>query len=179
MRVPWKRAGNSPANTGRAGPSVADLLSGIPVFDGLTGKEIAQVERILHRRQYVQDEIVFRQGEPGMGMYIIHSGTIAIVSEPENQQLSELHDGDFFGEVALLDELPRSATAIAGNTCVVFGLFQPDLFGLIEREPRLGVKIMMRLARIAGQRLRRMNDQLITLTREMDALKRLHQPPAG
>ena len=178
MRTPWKRVFGHGNNADGGGTGIAQLLSGIPIFDGLTKKEIAQVERILHRRQYVQDEIVFRQGEPGMGMYVIHSGTIAIVSEPENQQLSELHDGDFFGEVALLDESPRSATAIARNTCVMFALFQPDLFSLIEREPRLGVKILMRLARIAGDRLRRMNNQLITLTREMDALKRLRQPPA-
>ena len=60
----------------------------------------------------------------------------------------------------------------------MFGFFQPDLFDLIERDPRLGVKIIMRLARVVGERLRHMNDQIITLTTEMENLKDLDPGPA-
>jgi len=115
--------------------------------------------------------VIFRQGERGMGMYIVQQGRVAIASEPENHELFELKDGDFFGEVALLDESPRSATAMAKTDCSVFGFFQPDLFGLIDRDSRLGVKIVLRVARFVGQRLRQANDRAQTLSLELDALK--------
>ena len=71
-----------------------------------------------------------------------------------------MHDGDFFGELALLDDAPRSASAAAVTPCVMFGFAQPDLFGIIERNPHLGVKIVTMLAKIIGERLRATNEQL-------------------
>jgi CRP/FNR family transcriptional regulator, cyclic AMP receptor protein len=136
------------------------LLKRIPVFEELTRRELAAVTRILYERSFQADELIFHQDDPGLGMYIIVQGRIAIVREPSRQLLAELHDGDFFGEMALLDELPRSATAIARGPCRVLGFFQPELFGLIERRPQLGVKIVMRLARIIGQRLRAMDERI-------------------
>ncbi|MGB5872168.1 MAG: cyclic nucleotide-binding domain-containing protein [Bacteroidota bacterium] len=155
----------------KPGKGVQEILKGIPIFDGLTKRELTAVERILHERHYQTDEIIFRQEEPGMGMYIIESGSVGIVSEPGGVQFSELNVGDFFGELALLDEAPRSATAVAKTPCRVFGFFQPDLFSLIERDPRLGVKIVLRLAQIIGSRLRRANDQALSLVEELKQLK--------
>jgi len=153
------------------GKKIREILKSIPIFDGLSKRELTSVERILHERHYQTDEIIFRQEEPGMGMYIIESGTVGIVSEPASMQFSELHVGDFFGELALLDEAPRSATAVAKSPCRVFGFFQPDLFSLVERDPRLGVKIVLRLAQIIGSRLRRANEQALTLVEELRQLK--------
>ncbi len=150
---------------------IQEILKGIPIFDGLSKRELAAVERILHERHYQTDEIIFRQEEPGMGMYIIESGKVAIVSEPAHMQFTELQAGDFFGEVALLDEAPRSATALAKVPCKMFGFFQPDLLSLIERDPSLGVKIVLRLARMIGSRLRRANEQALTLVAELEKLK--------
>jgi len=155
----------------RAEADVIDLLRRIPMFEDLSKRELAAVERILHRREYLPEEVIFREGEPGMGMYIIHSGRVAIVAEPSNVQLSELKEGDFFGEVSLLDESPRSATAIARTSCKVFGFFQPDLFSLVERNPRLGVKIVIRLAKIIGVRLRNTNEQVLASINELKKLR--------
>ena len=149
------------------------MLKNIPIFDGLSKRELLAVERILHKREYQPDEVIFRQEEPGMGMYIIESGTVEIVAEPSQIQLSELTDGEFFGELAILDESPRSATARSKTQCTIFGFFQPDLFSLIERNPRLGVKIVMRLARIIGERLRKANERTQRIRKEFD------QPAAG
>lgn len=139
---------------------IADILKKIPVFEDLTKRELGAIERILHKREYRQDELIFREGEPGVGMYIIESGKVRIVNEPGKRTLAELAEGEFFGELALLDESPRSATAVAIQPCSILGFFQPDLFGLIERNPQLGVKIVLRLARSIGERLRRANEQL-------------------
>ncbi|HCV43312.1 MAG TPA: cyclic nucleotide-binding domain-containing protein [Bacteroidetes bacterium] len=139
---------------------IIDLLKGIPLFDGLTSRELSAVERILHRRTYRSEETIFRQGEPGVGMYIIIEGRVAVVAEPGSRTLAQLQTGEFFGELALLDDSPRSASAIAQEECRMLGFFQPDLFGLIDRNPHLGVKIVMRLARVIGERLKKCNEQL-------------------
>lgn len=139
---------------------ITEILKKIPVFEELTTRELAAIERILHKREYRQDEMIFREGEPGVGMYIIVTGKVNILIEPGKKKLAELAEGEFFGELALLDESPRSATALAVLPSTILGFFQPDLFGLIERNPQLGVKIVLRLARSIGERLRRANEQL-------------------
>ena len=172
MTTPWARLFGDKANRKSDDISTIDLLSRVPLFEVLNRRELAAVERILHRRQYQRGEVIFRQGERGMGMYIVQQGTVAITAEPENHELFELQDGDFFGEVALLDESPRSATAVAKTDCSVFGFFQPDLFGLIARDSRLGVKIVLRVSRFVSQRLRQANERALSLSAELDALKR-------
>jgi CRP/FNR family transcriptional regulator, cyclic AMP receptor protein len=146
------------------GENLLPVLERIPVFKDLSKRELSAIERILHRREYLAGEIVIRQGEPGMGMYIIQSGKVDVLSEPAGVQLSQLGDGDFFGEVALLDETPRSASVVAKEATRILGFFQSDLFSLIERNPRLGVKIVIRLAQFLGERLKRANQQVLELT---------------
>jgi len=90
--------------------NIRKTLKRIPIFEGLSRKELRAIERILHRRQYATGEVIFHQGEPSAGMYIIVEGKVRIFLEPTQQVVAELHDGDFFGELALLNESPRSAT---------------------------------------------------------------------
>jgi len=172
MTTPWARAFGYRTQKDKSGNEIEAILTKIPIFEELSKRELSEIERILHRRDYEDGESIFRQDEPALGMYIIQSGEVAIVLEPSGIQVSELHDGDFFGEVGLLDESPRSATARAKTHCRVFGFFQPDLFGLIERDPRLGVKIVLRVARIIGARLRKTNEQARALSEELQKLKR-------
>ncbi|NLP10940.1 cyclic nucleotide-binding domain-containing protein [bacterium] len=147
------------------------ILSRVPIFENLSKREIAAVVRILHEREYQAEEIIFRENEPGMGMYIIQSGAVAIISESGQLQLSELSDGAFFGEVALLDDAPRSATAVAKSACKIFGFFQPDLFALMERDPQLGLKIVFKLARLIAERLRKTNQRAQELNQELQKIK--------
>ena len=148
-----------------------DLLSAIPLFEDLTPREIDAVQRLLHRRDYVAGESVFVQGEPGLGMYIISRGAVSIQSEPSGRELVELSDGDFFGEIALLNEVIRTATARAKTDCTLLSLFQPDLLGLLERNPRLGVKVLLSLARLVGMRLVEVGAESEAHVRECDALR--------
>ncbi|MCK4448175.1 MAG: cyclic nucleotide-binding domain-containing protein, partial [Candidatus Marinimicrobia bacterium] len=68
--------------------------------------------------------------------------------------------GDFFGELSLLDEEVRSASAIAKDHSTLLGFLRPDLFSLLERNPELGNKILLNLARVIGARLRKTNELL-------------------
>ena len=171
MEISWSRAVGYLRQKGKRRRTLTDILMSISLFEDLSRHELASVQRILHRREYEPGEVIFRQQEPGMGMYIIQSGTVTILSEPEGLVLSELSDGDFFGELALLDDSPRSATAVAKTSSQLFVFFQPDLFGLIERDPRLGMKIVLPLARIIIARLRNANEQVSALNRELQEIK--------
>lgn len=147
------------------------LLGSIPLFEDLTPRELDAVQRLLHRREYVAGESVFVQGEPGLGMYIILRGTISIQSEPSGRELVELADGDFFGEIALLNEVIRTATARAKTDSTLVSLFQPDLLSLLDRNPRLGVKVLLALARLAGLRLVEVSDEMETVSAECERLR--------
>ena len=142
----------------------AIALSNVPVFKGLTKKEIREVERIIHQREYETGEAIFHQGDPGLGMYIIIHGRVQIVNNqnPDNPIVySELGDGDFFGDLSLVDESDRSASALAGADTRIIAFFRPELKDILTRFPSLGNKILMNLAQVIAQRLRKTNDLLI------------------
>jgi len=147
----------------RSGDDEVDLyemLKAIPIFQDLNRREFRKVEGILHRRSWGSDEAIVNEGDPGVGMYIITTGEVKITQRGEDgsiQDLATLGSGDFFGEQALLDESPRTASAIAVDPCKVIGFFRPDLLELIESNPRLGLKIVMRLSQMISMRLRQTN----------------------
>ena len=139
---------------------VFDILKKIPIFQDLSRREFNKIESILHRRNWKADEAIINEGDPGLGMYIIVAGEVRITQVGEDgvqQQLATLTGGDFFGEQALLDESPRTASAYANEPCRSIGFFRPDLLELIESNPRSGLKIVMRLSQMISVRLRHTN----------------------
>ncbi|MFA6457426.1 MAG: cyclic nucleotide-binding domain-containing protein [Bacteroidota bacterium] len=154
--------------------SVEEMLSKIPVYEKLDPKELRQIASIVHRRQYVKDEFVFYQGDPGLGMYVVEKGKVGIVvvgDDGTQKEVTELSNGDFFGEIALLDESPRSASVVVKEDSSLIGFFRPDLFEIIEKTPKTGLKIVVKLAEMIGERLRNMNNEFTKLRAELEQLK--------
>ena len=87
------------------------------------------------------------------------------------RELAVFSDGDFFGELALLDESPRSANAICKTECTLIGFFRPDLFELIEKNNTLGIKIVLKLAEIVAQRLRHTDKELSKVKSQLERLQ--------
>jgi len=134
--------------------SIYAVLAKIPIFKELSKKELRAVERILHRRTYKENEVLFNEGDPGVGMYIIEKGRVNIILGKEQKLLATLSNGEFFGEIALLSEIPRTASAVAAMASSILGFFQSDLFGLLETNPSMGNKILLKLAQMIADRLR-------------------------
>lgn len=154
--------------------SVEAMLSKIPVFEKLELKELRQIAGIVHRREYAKGEYVFYQGDPGLGMYVVEKGSVGIVVEGSDglkKEIIGMRDGDFFGEIALLDESPRSASVVVKEDSHLIGFFRPDLFEVIEKMPETGLKIIMKLAEMIGERLRNMNSEFSKLRTEVESLK--------
>ena len=141
---------------------IQDILKQVPIFKNLTSKELSQIIRLTHLRNYKLNEPVFKKLSPGEGMYIILEGTIEIFEPDSEITFAKLSSGDFFGELALLDEEPRSATAKAIKSSKLIGFFRTDLLVLIKRYPDLGNKILLNLSRVLGERLRQTNLELTT-----------------
>ena len=140
-----------------------NILKEVPIFQDLNRRELNKIEGILHRRTYAADESIVKEGELGVGMYIIISGQVDIFQLGDDgniMRLATFRSGDFFGEQALLDESPRTASALAAVPCQAVGFFRPDLLELIESDPRLGLKIVMRLSQMISVRLRQTNRML-------------------
>lgn len=137
-------------------------LKHVPVFDGLSDKELDEIEKLTHERTYQSGEHVFKNKAPSEGMFIIISGSVEIYLENtgDNNILAELNDQDFFGEIALLDTKPRSAGAIATTPSTLLGFFRPDLLSLMERNPALSSKILTNLGAVLAERLRKTNELL-------------------
>lgn len=135
---------------------ILPVLRTIPIFEGLGFNDLKKIELIVHKRTFMPNEIIFYERQPGAGMYIIKKGLIKLTKtvNEERVKISELKDGEFFGEMSLLDEYPRSAEATAVEKTEVLGIFRPDLFDLIESNPKLGYKILLRLSKRLASRLR-------------------------
>jgi CRP-like cAMP-binding protein len=151
---------------------IQTLLREVPLFEGMNRSELAEFEKILHSRRFRQKEAIFRESEPGVGMFVVKSGTIGIYrrgADEKQHELTRLSSGEFFGEIALLYESPRAATAVAMQKTTILGLFRPDLMRLVDRRPRLGSKFFLQLAAVIGQRLTHVSSQLQTIPGARDS----------
>ena len=146
----------------RQGDETLELLKNIPVFSEIPEKGLRLIRAMCHTRHYKEDEHVFRSGEPGVGMYIILEGSIEIYQDKEDfrQEYAVLFADEFFGEIALLDDLPRTASARARTTSTLLGFYRPDLESLLARNPSLAGSILMNIARLIGRRLVNTNQEL-------------------
>jgi CRP-like cAMP-binding protein len=154
--------------------TIEEVLSKVPAFANLAPRELKEVAAIVHKREYRSGEPVFYQGDPGLGMYIVKDGEVSIVIQGKDgneRELALFGDGDFFGELALLDESPRSANAICKTECTLIGFFRPDLFELIDKNTTLGIKIVLKLAEIVAQRLRHTDKELSKVKSQLERLQ--------
>lgn len=125
------------------------------LFAGLASGDLKTVEGLMHLRRYLTGEIVFDEGEEGQALYVIVSGSVAICHPGQLEHpIADLGPGNFFGELALLDNAPRSAQARASEESELAVFFRGDFERLMESHARIASRIALQLARILGQRLR-------------------------
>lgn len=154
----WK----PPASAATAEDELATLRA-VPLFKDLTDRDLKRLLTLLHVREYAPGEVVFREGQTGAGMYLIKSGSVDIVmhlDDGSEKLLVTLTERQFFGELALLESIGRTASSVVRKPTVLYGLFQSDLERLLERDAKLGARIVWNLARITGIRLRELSDSV-------------------
>lgn len=141
-----------------------NFLRNVPLFSTLTRRELRHLNSIVHHRTYQADEFLFRKGQPGAAMFIIKSGEINILDQDHHHRenvVATLKDNSFFGELALLDDSPRSASAKAVTTTEIYAFFRNDLDRLMSAFPHIGLQVYRALSLIIGVRLKSANEQLL------------------
>src|SRR6267154_442668 len=135
-----------------------EMLKNIPVFHDLTRKEILEVDQLLHERAYEKDEIIFEEGDAGHGIFIIISGKVRAKSSHKLIEVAvpEFGPGDLLGELALFDEAPRAATAVAMERTLTVALFQAEFSSLLMKNKSIGVKVLLEISKTMSRRTRRL-----------------------
>jgi CRP/FNR family cyclic AMP-dependent transcriptional regulator len=133
------------------GDTVKTLLRQLPLFQGLPPNGLDEAVRHVRLRGYARGTVIFHKDDPGSLLYVILKGAVAISlpsSEGKDLVLSILSVGDFFGELSLLDEEPRSATATAvEDDTQTLILPREDFLDLVRQYPQMSIHIMALLSR--------------------------------
>lgn len=140
------------------------VLKSIPIFNELSNRELKLISKLVYERKYSSGESVFEINQPGAAMFIIEQGIVQIVRpniSGEEIILANLGNGEFFGELAMLDNSPRSATAKAAAASSMLAIFREDLDKFLKDNPEIGVKVLKKLAIVIGLRLKSTNDLLL------------------
>ena len=139
-----------------------EVLRTVPIFSELSDEDITSLAHLASRKRYPKDTVVFFENEEGDFFFTILEGRIKVTILGDDGReviLSMLGPGDFFGEMALLDNEPRSATAIAVEESELLSLHRSD-FQSVLNDNR---SITTALIRVLSARLRRANHQISTL----------------
>jgi uncharacterized membrane protein len=140
-----------------------EFLEKIPIFEKLSVSDFEVLRTLWKPRKLKKREVLFRFGELGTSMVVIEEGTIEISVPVENQQkemqISVLHKGEFVGELALIDGLPRTATARSVEGCRVQEMKRDDFVGFLLDRPTVAISMMSEM----GKRLRATNELVQSL----------------
>jgi CRP-like cAMP-binding protein len=117
-------------------------------------------------RTYKDGEIICREGEEGKGMYVIQSGKVEVMKKvPDGEfPITTLNKGEIFGEMALFDLLPRSATVRASGEAVVLSIDKKGFFAKVSEDPTLAFNILESMSR----RIRALNNELAKLKKDRE-----------
>ncbi len=133
-----------------------EFLSRVPLFGNCTAAEIAQIAAVSQEHDFQPGQIIVTQGTPGQAFYMILSGRVEILRD--DNSLGAFGPGDFFGEMSLLDQAPRSATikALEETHCLMLSSW--DFKSVLEKAPSIAVKlleVLSRRLRVADERISR------------------------
>ena len=149
---------------------VISQLQSFPYFNDFSGNELRAFANIVYVRWFRKEETIYQENDHGIGMYFIQKGSVKLFKNSQlngNEQISTLGEHDFFGEQSLFAEAQRTETAVALEKCCLIGVFRPDLLNFIDRKPRMGNKILMKLAQIIDTRLHRTTDELTEMKEKL------------
>ena len=130
--------------TGVARHDVVDQLSRVPLFSGCSRRDLQTIARVVKDIDHSSGTVVAREGEPGVGLFLIVEGTAEVTIGGAKK--ATLGPGDFFGEIALLDGGPRTATVTATSDLQMLGLTEWVFRGLMQEHPSIAVKTLQQMA---------------------------------
>ena len=139
------------------------LLKKLRALKQIPERQLTALAEFLRPKPLADGAFVFAEGSIGMSLYFVSSGRIRItklMADKTQKDLAILGPGEFFGEMALTAEAPRSAGAVASGACVLFELFRGDLDRWVKLNPQQAVHFFAELVHMQSERLRRTSNEL-------------------
>jgi CRP/FNR family transcriptional regulator, cyclic AMP receptor protein len=139
------------------------LLKKNLLFKGCTHEDFELLSSLFVERKVSANTTIFSEKMPGEALYIIKSGEIRIsimAGEGEEVGLLQLGPGDFFGEIALIQESSRAVTARSETAAEVLMLSRKDFLALLDLDPRVAAKITLSIARLLAMRVKAYSTKL-------------------
>ena len=148
---------------------VIEYLENTLFFEGLTPEELDQISNVCSLEEFSKDDRIFSEGTPGEKFYIIVSGGVRIekdIPKAGAETLRLLKPGEAFGEMALVEEMPRSASAIADEDSRLVSIGKSDLDSLFGENHSIALKMLTTFCRTMSSRLRESSQKMIRLFEE-------------
>ncbi len=141
---------------------VTDILRKVPLFSQLAPSDLERVSEISRERAYPRNSVILFEDDPGDALYVVAQGQVKVVLIGEDGReviLSVMGEGEFFGEMALVDDEPRSAHVIAMEDSTLLVLRREDFQGILKQTPGIALALLRELSR----RLRRVDEKVGSL----------------
>jgi CRP-like cAMP-binding protein len=119
-------------------------LKQVPLFSSCSKRDLETIARVVKDVRHKAGTVIAREGEPGIGLFVIEDGTADVTIG--GRKKATLGPGDFFGEIALLDGGPRTATVTANSDVELLGLTEWVFRGLLQEHPQIAVKTLQAMA---------------------------------
>ncbi|MEW6777092.1 MAG: cyclic nucleotide-binding domain-containing protein [Bdellovibrionota bacterium] len=139
------------------------FLTEVPIFRGLSSLQAGKLLTHCTDRKYEAGETIFEEGDLGKALFVVYAGRVSIYKRAGGDReivLATLGSGAYFGELALLDTLPRSAGARAAETAELLILYRTDFDDLVSKRADIGLPVMRGIAQTLAGQLRRTNEEL-------------------
>ena len=148
-----------------------DTLHGIPLFKYLTYKELVKLLNITHTSDYEAGAVVMEEGDVGDAFYVTLSGQLDV--KKGDVVVTSLEQGTHFGEMAMVDRSPRSATVVAREKTRLLSIHRDTFYELLRKDPQLAVKLLWSFVQVLTIRLRRSTSELAVQLSEHEIIERM------
>jgi CRP/FNR family cyclic AMP-dependent transcriptional regulator len=148
-----------------------EFLTRTPFFGGVPPETMDRLVKMLVERSYRAGEPVFREGEPGKSMYVVHSGELVANQAGGSGgtvRLMRFFEGDFFGEMTLIEMQPRPFSVLAERDARLWELTNMDLYRLYKEDVKGYVLVLQNINRELCRRLRRAGNRITEFADESD-----------
>ncbi|MCS6836788.1 MAG: cyclic nucleotide-binding domain-containing protein [Anaerolineae bacterium] len=128
---------------------ISRFLAKVPLFRGLKERQLRRIAERMREREFKANEAIVEQGNPGVGLYIVVNGEARVLrrqADGGQLELDRLARTQFFGELSLLDEAPRSASVVADVDMKCLVLNKLDFLDELQQEPEMAIEMLKELA---------------------------------
>jgi CRP/FNR family transcriptional regulator, cyclic AMP receptor protein len=153
--------------------SVAQLVKGCPLFHEIYDNEVEQILSDCVVASYEKGDIIIKQGDTGTDICVILSGgaDVLVAKDGLEHFITELGQGDLFGEMVLINETQRSANIVANQHCDILVIGQEDFYSYFKKKPKVFALMVLNVTRLVTKRLKASNKAIEGLNQRIHSLE--------